>query len=59
VVVTHELPSIFTIADRVVMLDASVKRMVALDTPQRLRDDSPNPWVRAFMTRQPPRHEGA
>jgi phospholipid/cholesterol/gamma-HCH transport system ATP-binding protein len=58
VVVTHELPSIFTIADRVVMLDASVKRMVALDTPQRLRDACPNPWVRSFMTRQPPRHDG-
>lgn len=58
VVVTHELPSIFTIADRVVMLDAAVKQMVALDTPARLRDESPNPWVRSFMTRQPLRHEG-
>ncbi|HEV8290969.1 MAG TPA: ATP-binding cassette domain-containing protein, partial [Tepidisphaeraceae bacterium] len=38
VVVTHELASIFTIADRVVVLDGTVKRMVALDTPQRLRD---------------------
>jgi phospholipid/cholesterol/gamma-HCH transport system ATP-binding protein len=59
VVVTHELASIFTIADRVAMLDGGVKRMVALDTPARLRDASPVPWVRAFMTRQPPRHEGA
>src|SRR5258706_2132325 len=59
VVVTHELPSIFTIADRVVMLNGAVKQMVALDTPKRLRDESPNPWVRSFMTRQPPRHEGA
>jgi phospholipid/cholesterol/gamma-HCH transport system ATP-binding protein len=58
VVVTHELPSIFTIADRVVMLDAAVKQMVALDTPPRLRDESSNPWVRSFMTRQSPRHEG-
>ena len=58
VVVTHELASIFTIADRVVMLDASVKRMVALDTPAHLRDECPNPWVRSFMTRQPQRHEG-
>jgi phospholipid/cholesterol/gamma-HCH transport system ATP-binding protein len=59
VVVTHELPSIFTIADRVVMLDGASQQMVALDTPTRLRDESPNPWVRSFMTRQPPRHEGA
>jgi phospholipid/cholesterol/gamma-HCH transport system ATP-binding protein len=58
VVVTHELPSIFTIADRVLMLDASVKQMVALDTPNHLRDECPNPWVRSFMTRQPLRHEG-
>jgi len=58
VVVTHELASIFTIADRVVVLDGTVKRMVALDTPQRLRDESPNPWVRSFMARQPLRHEG-
>src|SRR4051794_8476829 len=58
VVVTHELASIFPIADRVVMLDAAVKQMVALDTPQRLRDESDNVWVRSFMTRQPPRHEG-
>src|SRR3954453_11761442 len=58
VVVTHELPSIFTIADRVVMLDGAAKKLVALDTPQRLRGESPTPWVRAFMTRQPPVHEG-
>jgi phospholipid/cholesterol/gamma-HCH transport system ATP-binding protein len=56
VVVTHELPSIFTIANRVVVLDGSVRRMVAIDTPQRLRDQSPNPWVRSFMNRQPPKH---
>jgi phospholipid/cholesterol/gamma-HCH transport system ATP-binding protein len=58
VVVTHELPSIFTIANRVVMLDAAKRSMVALDTPLRLRDDSPSEWVHDFMTRQPPRHEG-
>ena len=56
VVVTHELPSIFAIADRVVILDGAVKQMVALDTPERLRDECPNPWVRSFMTRRPHRH---
>jgi phospholipid/cholesterol/gamma-HCH transport system ATP-binding protein len=59
VVVSHELPSIFTIADRVVLLDARVKQVVALDAPQRLRDESPNPWVRSFLTRQPPRPAGS
>jgi phospholipid/cholesterol/gamma-HCH transport system ATP-binding protein len=53
VVVTHELPSIFRIADRVMVLDAKVKTMVALDHPAVLRDSSPNPWVRQFFSRMP------
>jgi phospholipid/cholesterol/gamma-HCH transport system ATP-binding protein len=52
VVVTHELPSIFTIADRMVVLDAAQKTMVALDAPHALRDHSPNPWVRSFLNRE-------
>ena len=52
VVVSHELPSIFTIADRVLLLDAATKTMVALDDPKTLRDSSPNPRVRAFFNRQ-------
>jgi phospholipid/cholesterol/gamma-HCH transport system ATP-binding protein len=52
VVVTHELPSIFRIADRVIVLDAAVKTMVALDEPAKLRDSCPNPWVRQFFSRQ-------
>ena len=53
VVVTHELPSIFRIADRVLVLDAKVKTMVGLDSPVKLRDDSPNEWVRDFFSRKP------
>jgi phospholipid/cholesterol/gamma-HCH transport system ATP-binding protein len=53
VIVSHELPSIFTIADRAVVLDASVKTMVALGNPQELRESSPNEWVRAFFNRDP------
>jgi phospholipid/cholesterol/gamma-HCH transport system ATP-binding protein len=53
VVVTHELPSIFTIANRVVVLDAAVKTMVALDKPAILRDQTSNPWVHAFFNREP------
>jgi phospholipid/cholesterol/gamma-HCH transport system ATP-binding protein len=53
VVVTHELPSIFTIADRVLVLDASAKSMIALDDPEKLRSSSPNPRVRDFFNRQP------
>lgn len=52
VVVTHELPSIFTIADRVVMLDKEKKGIVAIGRPQDLRDHSEDPGVRQFFSRQ-------
>jgi phospholipid/cholesterol/gamma-HCH transport system ATP-binding protein len=52
VVVTHELPSIFTIADRVIMLDKRVKGMVESGDPKHLRDHSTNPWVRQFFNRE-------
>ena len=51
VVVTHELPSIYTIVDRVIMLDERVKKIVATGRPQELRDHSTNPWVRQFFHR--------
>jgi phospholipid/cholesterol/gamma-HCH transport system ATP-binding protein len=52
VIVTHELPSIYTIADKVVMLDKRVKKIVAEGKPQDLRDHSENPWVRQFFNRE-------
>ena len=52
VVVTHELPSIFKIADRVIMLDQRVKTIVATGKPSELRDHSDNPWVRQFFHRE-------
>jgi phospholipid/cholesterol/gamma-HCH transport system ATP-binding protein len=52
VVVTHELPSIFAIADRVIMLDKREKRVVATGTPVELRDHSDNDWVRSFFNRE-------
>jgi phospholipid/cholesterol/gamma-HCH transport system ATP-binding protein len=51
-VVTHELPSIYTIADRCIMLDARVKTMVADGPPTVLRDESKDPWIRAFFRRE-------
>src|SRR5574344_1184104 len=51
VVVTHELDSIFTIADRVILLDKPSKSIVAMGKPAALRDHSPNRWVRAFLSR--------
>ncbi len=52
VVVTHELPSIFTIADRVIMLDKNKKGIIAMGNPQELRDHSDDPAVRRFFSRQ-------
>jgi phospholipid/cholesterol/gamma-HCH transport system ATP-binding protein len=52
VVVTHELASIYTIADRVIMLDKRVKKIVATGRPQDLREQSTNPWVTQFFNRQ-------
>jgi phospholipid/cholesterol/gamma-HCH transport system ATP-binding protein len=49
VVVTHELPSIYTIADRVIMLDKGGKKIVATGRPQDLRDHADTPWVRRFL----------
>ncbi len=52
VIVTHELPSIYKIADRVIMLDKRVKTVVAMGRPSELRDRSDNPWVRQFFNRE-------
>jgi len=52
VVVTHELSSIFAIADRVIMLDAARKTILAEGRPAELRDHSPDPWVRQFFNRE-------
>lgn len=59
VIVTHQLPSIFTIADRVLVLRAESKTIVAEGDPKELRDSSPDPWVRAFFNRQPPKKANA
>ncbi len=52
VIVSHELPSIFKIADRVIMLDQRVRTVVAAGKPSELRDHSDNPWVRQFFHRE-------
>jgi phospholipid/cholesterol/gamma-HCH transport system ATP-binding protein len=51
VIVTHELPSIYAVADRVIMLDEKSKTIVATGDPKELRDQSDNPWVRRFFNR--------
>jgi len=51
VVVTHELPSIFKIGDRAAMFDKARRAMIALGSPQALRDASDDPFVRRFFSR--------
>jgi phospholipid/cholesterol/gamma-HCH transport system ATP-binding protein len=51
VVVTHELASIFGIADSSVFLDPETKTMLAVGNPKTLRDQSANPKIRTFLTR--------
>lgn len=50
VMVTHELASVFAVADRAIYLDADRRRALALDTPEALRDHGPA-VVRRFLTR--------
>jgi phospholipid/cholesterol/gamma-HCH transport system ATP-binding protein len=51
VVVTHELASIFTIADNSVFLDPSTRTIRAQGNPRELRKNSTDPAVREFLTR--------
>jgi len=53
VVVTHELSSIFAIADRVIMLDGPTKTIIAEGKPGDLRDSHPDDRVHAFFNRLP------
>ena len=52
-IVTHELASIYNIAHRVVMLDKSVKGIIAQGPPKELRDKSSDPRVSDFFHRRP------
>jgi len=52
VVVTHELMSIYKIANRVIMLDKRVKKIVAEGDPYDLKENSDNPWVKQFFNRE-------
>ena len=51
VVVTHELRSIFHIAQQAIMLDRETHRIIAEGTPASMRDSSPHPRVQAFFRR--------
>ena len=52
VLVSHELPSLFAIADDGAFLDAGSRTVIATGAPAALRDNSTDPTVRAFMHRE-------
>jgi phospholipid/cholesterol/gamma-HCH transport system ATP-binding protein len=51
VIVTHELDSIFAVADRSLFLDPDTRTMLAIGPPAELRDSSPDPKIRQFLNR--------
>lgn len=51
VIVTHELDSVFTIADRIIMLDKNTGTIAAEGDPRVLQKNAAIPWVRDFLNR--------
>jgi phospholipid/cholesterol/gamma-HCH transport system ATP-binding protein len=54
VFVSHELPSLFAIADDGIFLDADSKAPIAHGAPRALRENAKHPTVRAFLRREEP-----
>ncbi|MHC5067850.1 MAG: ABC transporter ATP-binding protein [Planctomycetota bacterium] len=54
IVVTHELPSIFRIADNCIVLDKAATGIVAHGDPRHLRDHCDIPFVHHFFNRTSP-----
>ena len=52
VIVTHELASIYAVADRIIMLDKRKQGIIAEGDPKQLRDESDDPLVRQFFRRE-------
>lgn len=51
VVISHDLDSVFSIADRIIMLDKRARGIIAEGDPRELRDSAENPEVRRFLNR--------
>jgi phospholipid/cholesterol/gamma-HCH transport system ATP-binding protein len=52
VIVTHELASIYAVADRIIMLEKSAQGIIAEGDPRELRDHSEDVRVRQFFKRE-------
>ena len=54
IMVSHELPSLLSICDDGVFLDAETQTAIAHGSPQTMREECQHPTVHAFMHREPP-----
>ncbi|HXB02293.1 MAG TPA: ATP-binding cassette domain-containing protein [Opitutaceae bacterium] len=52
VIVSHELTSIFALADRVILLNREAQGIIAEGAPRTLADRSDDPRVQEFLTRE-------
>lgn len=52
IIVSHELASIFSVAQRVIMLDQFSKKIIAEGTPEQLKTECDHPYVCKFFNRQ-------
>lgn len=50
-IVTHELDSVFTVADRIVMLDRMTGTAACIGDPRELKKSCQIPWVKNFLNR--------
>lgn len=51
VIITHELASIEAISDRIIVLEKSAKGIIAMGTPDQLKNDPENSYVFNFFNR--------
>lgn len=58
VIVSHELSSIFGLADRLIMLDREARGIIAEGRPLELAETSPDPRVREFLRLYPVHGQG-
>ncbi len=52
ILVTHDLDSIFSVAQRAILLDKSAKGIIAVGSPSWMRNESPDAAVRRFFERK-------
>jgi len=53
-IVSHELESIFTLADRAVFLNAATRRQMEVGDPKIMREQSEHAEIRDFLNRRKP-----